>query len=67
MSKGKKIKTKWKIGVCEIEKYTSGSIKSKKVFFCQDCKSWMCVPCSKKFALRIMAMINKDLSKKVKL
>ena len=66
MSNGKKIKMKWKNkGVCEVEKYTDGNTKKKRVFFCTDCSAWMCKPCSAKVLKRIMAMINRDLDKKL--
>ena len=65
MSKGKKIKMKWKTGVCEVEKYTTGNTKKKKVFFCTDCKANICKECSSKIVLRFMAMINRDLNKKI--
>lgn len=59
MANGKKIK--WKTGICEVEKYTDGNTKKKRVFFCTDCSAWMCKPCSANVLKRIIAMINRDL------
>ena len=64
MPNGKKIKMKWKNGVCEVEKYTDGGTTKKRVFFCTDCQSWMCKKCSGNVVKRIMAMCNKNLNKK---
>ena len=63
MSKGKKIKMKWKNGTCEVEKYTDGNKKKKRVFFCTDCKANMCKPCSSNVVKRFMAMINRDIER----
>lgn len=65
MPNGKKIKMRWKTGICEVEKFTDGNKKKKRVFFCTDCKAWMCKPCSGKIVKRVMAMINRDLNKKL--
>ena len=67
MSNGKKIKMKWKQGICEVEKYTDGGKTKKRVFFCTDCKSWMCKKCSSDVVKRIFAMFNKQLNKKYSL
>jgi len=64
MSKGKKIKMKWKNGTCEVEKFTDGNKKKKKVFWCTDCNAWMCKKCSGDIVKRIFAMFNRDLNKK---
>ena len=61
MSKGKKIKMKWRHGVCEVERYTDGNKKKKRVFFCSDCFAWMCKKCSGNVVKRVMAMISRDL------
>lgn len=60
---GKKNKLKWKIDVCEVEKYTNGNVKKKRVFWCTECKANMCKACSKKIAIRAMAMINKRIER----
>lgn len=64
MMNGKKNKLKWKVGICSVEQYTDGNTKKKRVFYCTDCKAYMCKPCSGKVLKRIMAMINRDLTKK---
>lgn len=63
MYKGNKIKMKWRIGVCEVEKYTDGNEKKKRTFFCTDCKAWMCKSCSGDVLKRIIAMINRDIDR----
>lgn len=60
-------KVKWKTGVCAVEKYTDGNTKKKKVFFCNQCREWMCRKCSKDVVKRVMALFNKSLNKKVKI
>lgn len=66
MSNGKKINMKWRVGTCEVEKYTDGNKKKKKTFFCTDCRAWMCKPCSANVLKRIVAMISRDISRKLK-
>lgn len=65
MSNGKKIKMKWRNGICGVEKFTDGNTKKKRTFYCTDCKIWMCKKCSKDVVKRIMALRNRDLNKKV--
>lgn len=60
-----KNKLKWKQGICGVERYTDGNKSVKKVFYCNQCKIWMCVKCSHDIVKRVMALINRDLSKKV--
>lgn len=67
MHKGKKINRKWRKGVCEVEKLIDKDNKNKRTFYCGECKIWMCVPCSKNILKRAMAMILRDINKKVKL
>ena len=62
----KKNKIKWKTGVCEVERYTDGNTKKKKVFFCTDCRANMCGACSKDIAKRVMAMINRKIERTFK-
>lgn len=66
MNKGKKIKTKWKTGICEVHYYGLGNNKKRKVFFCPDCSAFMCSDCSKNIVLRVIAMTNRSISKKLK-
>lgn len=63
MKGGKKIKMKWKKGVCEVEKYSDGNKKKKNVFWCTDCNAWMCKKCSKDIVKRVMAMFNREFKK----
>mgnify|MGYP007080408630 CR=1 FL=1 len=73
MMSGKKSQLKWKNGVCEVESHVDGNKKKKRVFFCTDCRAWLCRDCSGKFGKRAMAMVLRDihgmgkkLNKKVK-
>ena len=66
MAKGKKIKTKWKAGVCEVHWYALGDNNKRKIFFCGDCKAWLCKSCDKDVVLRMMAMVNRKIERTFK-
>lgn len=60
---GKKNKLKWRNGICGVEQYTDGNKSIKKTFYCNQCKIWMCKPCSSNVVKRFMAMINRDIER----
>lgn len=66
MAKGKKIKTKWKTGICEVHHYALDDNKKRKIFYCSDCDAWMCKSCDKDIVLRMMALINRRIERGLK-